>query len=589
VHVVATAGHVDHGKSTLVRAITGTDPDRLQEERRRGLTIDLGFASTTLPSGRELSFVDVPGHVRFLKNMLAGVGSVDACLFVVAATEGWKPQSEEHLRILDLLGLRRGLVALTHADRVDDDTLRRRMTEVMRRAAGSFLAGAPVTAVDGLHGGGVAELVSTLDGLLATAPTAPDRGRPRLWIDRAFHVAGAGAVVTGSLGGGALHRGDELIATPADGRDATLRVRALQTHGRAVEHATPGRRLAVNVTGVPLDHLHRGQALIRRDQWEPTCRFDAELTVLPALDGPVTRVGAFRLHVGSGQHHARLRLLGATSLEPGATGPVRIHVPRPLPLLPGDRFVLRDVGRATTVGGGEVLDVAPVVPAAHARPDRSVDRVVRERGWVDAGLLERLTGEQRTATVGRWVVDPVALADAVRAVRTLVAQAGAAGLDLARLGERQRAVLPMDPDVHVANGRAWSGDVEAVRLEDHPFLRRLDDDAFSPPDPRAAGVEATDLRELVRRGLVVECGGIWFGAVAVQRAAAVVAGLLAEHPEGVSVSDVRAALGTSRRFALPLLVHFDTHGVTRRRGDLRVAGPRLTDVAASGPLEVLSS
>jgi selenocysteine-specific elongation factor len=209
-HVVGTAGHVDHGKSTLVQALTGMDPDRLAEEKERGLTIDLGFAWTTLPSGRALAFVDVPGHVRFIKNMLAGVGAVDACVFVVAATEGWKPQSEEHLRIVELLGVRSGLVALTKVALVDDDTRQLAALDVAERVAGTFLEGAPVIEVDAPAGIGVDELRAALDDLLAITPTAADRGRPRLWVDRVFAAKGSGTVVTGTLTGGTISVGDEL-------------------------------------------------------------------------------------------------------------------------------------------------------------------------------------------------------------------------------------------------------------------------------------------------------------------------------------------------------------------------------------------
>ena len=205
-HVVATAGHVDHGKSTLVRALTGTDPDRWAEEKERGLTIDLGFASMPLPSGRQIAFIDVPGHVRFLKNMLAGVSGVDACVFVVDVTEGWKPQSEEHLRILQLLGLGHGMVALTKASNADADLIELARLDVAEHVAGTFLADAPIVATDAVDGIGMDALVAALDDLLAVTPTAADRNRPRLWVDRAFAIKGSGTVVTGTLTGGRLQQ-----------------------------------------------------------------------------------------------------------------------------------------------------------------------------------------------------------------------------------------------------------------------------------------------------------------------------------------------------------------------------------------------
>lgn len=571
-HVVATAGHVDHGKSTLVRVLTGTDPDRFAEEKERGLTIDLGFASTQLASGREVAFVDVPGHVRFIKNMLAGVGAVDACVFVVAATEGWKPQSEEHLRILELLGVRHGLVALTNAGVVDSEWLELARMDVTDRVRETFLDGAPIVAVDSLDGRGVDDLRSALDALLTATPTARDVGRPRLWVDRSFAARGSGTVVTGTLTGGALHLDDEVALEPSH-RNA--RVRGLQTLHRKVSEVGPGHRVAVNLAGVAHTETRRGDALIRASQWSPTRTFDADLHVLASLDHEVSRRGAFMAYVGSGEHPARVRVLGTDAIAPGGNGFVRLHLPVALPLLPGDRFVLRESGRGETVGGGEVLDVAPVRRASRARPDRSVDRVVAERGWVDTDELERLTGERRAPTLGRWVVAPAALEQVRREVAALVDGADALGLDIAVLSERQRLVLDALDDVVVDAGRARRGDVEADRLAAHPFLAKLEAEPFTPPSPAECGVPSAELRELVRRGLVVERDGAYFGPSAVEQAARRVAGLLAAAPEGVTVADVRDALGTTRKHVLPLLAHLDATGVTRRRGDLRIPGPRL--------------
>ena len=376
-HVVATAGHVDHGKSTLVRALTGTDPDRLTEEKERGLTIDLGFASMPLPSGRQIAFIDVPGHVRFLKNMLAGVSGVDACVFVVDVTEGWKPQSEEHLRILQLLGLRHGMVALTKADEGDDDLVELARLDVAEHVAGTFLADAPIMATDAVTGTGIDALIGALDDLLALAPTAADLQRPRLWVDRAFAIKGSGTVVTGTLTGGGLAADDTLAMLPA-GR--SVRVRALQSLHQQCDQIGPGNRVAVNIVGAGHRDVARGDALVRSEQWHATAAIDAELSVLASLDHPVTRRGAYVAYIGSGEHPVRLRVLGPAAIEPGRTGLVRLHLPLRLPLCMGDRFILRESGRSETVGGGEVLDVEPVLPAARARPDRSVERIISGAG-----------------------------------------------------------------------------------------------------------------------------------------------------------------------------------------------------------------
>ena len=570
-HVVATAGHVDHGKSTLVEALTGTDPDRFAEEKARGLTIDLGFATTTLPSGAALSLVDVPGHVRFIKNMLAGVGAVDACLFVVAATEGWKPQSEEHLRILELLGVRHGVVALTKVGPADDDLVDLARLEVEERVAGTFLEGAPVVDTDAPTGVGLENLRAALDDLLAATPTAADHGRPRLWIDRAFSARGAGTVVTGTLTGGRLHTDDELAVHPAG---SPVRVRALQNHHAERDELPPGSRCAVNLVGVAHDEVVRGHVLVRSDQWHHTTVVDASLRVLDRLDHPVSRRGAHVVYLGSGEHPVRMRILGPDALDPGTEGAVRIHLPEPLPLLPGDRFVLRESGRAETVGGGEVLDVDPTERASRARPDRSVDRVVRERGWVPVDELERLTGERREPDLDRWVVDPVVLHRTLEDLRNALADAGPRGLDLVGLGELARAAVVLLDDAEVEAGRLVPAGV-ADPLADHPFVAALAASPFVPPPPD--GVDRGDLRELVRRGDVVEVEGIFFASSAVDAAARLAARLLADHPEGFTVSTFREEAGNTRKHAMPLLARLDATGMTRRRGDLRIAGPRLPE------------
>ncbi len=570
-HVVATAGHVDHGKSTLVEALTGTDPDRFAEEKARGLTIDLGFADTTLPSGAVLSLVDVPGHVRFIKNMLAGVGAVDACLFVVAATEGWKPQSEEHLRILELLGVDHGIVALTKIGPADDDLVELAHLELEERLAGTFLEGAPVVGTDAPTGIGIGELRAALDDLLAATPTAIDHGRPRLWIDRAFSARGSGTVVTGTLTGGLLRTDDELEVHPSG---ETVRVRGLQNHHTDRDELPPGSRCAVNLVGVSHDGVARGDVLVRSGQWHHTMVVDASLTVLDRLDHPVSRRGAHVLYLGSGEHPVRMRILGPDALEPGTRGAVRLYLPVPLPLLPGDRFILRESGRAETVGGGEILDVDPVERASRARPDRSVDRVVNQRGWVDADELERLTGERRDPDVGRWVVDPTQLHTTLVDLRAALSEAGPLGLDLSTLDEHSRAAVELLDGVVVEAGRL--APIDAVDpLADHPFVAALAASPFAPPAPD--GVDRAELRELVRREMVVEVEGIFFAASALQAAAELAARLLAESPEGFTVSAFREAAGNTRRHAMPLLARLDGTGVTRRRDDVRIAGPRLPE------------
>lgn len=569
--VIATAGHVDHGKSTLVRALTGTDPDRLAEEKARGLTIDLGFANLDLPSGRELSFIDVPGHIRFLRNMLAGVGAVEGCLFVVAATEGWKPQSEEHLRILDLLGIAHGVVALTKIDQVDDDLLELAQLDVAEHVEGTFLDGAPVIPVAATEDIGLDDLRKALDGLVDRMGEPADNRRPRLWVDRAFAPAGAGTVITGTLTGGALSTNDTMSVLPGRGE---ARVRGLQSHHRDAETVPAGNRVAVNLTGISHHDLGRGSVLVRAEQWHQTRMLDAELRVLPSLDHDVSRRGAYAVYFGSGEFPAKVRVLATTTLAPGTTGNVRIHLERPLPLLPGDRFILRESGRDETIGGGEVLDVEPRLPASRAQPDRSVDRLVAERGWVRADHLSRLVGHDVAPTVDGWVVAPDALAEMQAELTERIEGADALGLDLASLDERERAAIESVEGVEIAAGRATMG-VPDDPLADHPWLAMLEAEPFSPPPPD--GFDRAEVRELVRRGTVIEQDGVFFAKSAVDRAAHLIAEKLAES-DGITVADARDLLGTSRKYVLPLLNHFDRNGITRRRDDLRIAGPRLPQV-----------
>jgi selenocysteine-specific elongation factor len=568
--VVATAGHVDHGKSSLVQALTGTNPDRFEEERRRGLTIDLGFAHATLPSGDGISFIDVPGHVRFLRNMLAGVGGVDACMFVVAATEGWKPQSEEHLRILELVGLRHGIIAMTKTDLVDDDWAQLQELEIRDRLAGTFLADAAIVPVSATTGDGLDGLRTALDSLVQSTPAATDSGRPRLWIDRVFAAKGSGTVVTGTLTGGAVHADQQLHAA---GR--AVRIRAIQSHGEQHDSIAPGNRVALNLAGVEHAELQRGDAVINAAQWRPTRHFDASLHVLPVVHHEVSRRGAYFAYIGSGEFPVKVRVIGDESIAPGGRGLVRLHLAQPLALMPGDRYVLRESGRDETVGGGEVLDVAPVLPASKARPDRSVDRVVAERGWVAADELEALTGERRKATLGTWVVAPAALQTTLADVAARIEAAGDIGLDIAELTDRQRAVLPLLDTVVVDSGRARLAAVIDL-LANHPYVAALAAGGVTPPEP--VGVDRVELRELLRRKLIVERDSIYFHPSTVDVVANAAARLLQASVDGFTVAQLRDVLGISRKFALPLVNELDARGITRRRGDFRVAGPRLPDV-----------
>jgi selenocysteine-specific elongation factor len=394
--VIATAGHVDHGKSTLVRALTGRDPDRWEEEKRRGLTIDLGFAWTIL-GDREVGFIDVPGHERFLKNMLAGVDGANATLFVVAADEGWKPQSAEHLAVLDLLGIAPGVVALTRADLVDADRLELATLEVAEHLEGTSLSGSEVIATSAPSGMGMEPLRAALTEM-ARRLAPPDRGMPRLWIDRAFTIEGAGTVVTGTLVDGAIAVGDTLTLYPGE---IPVRVRSLQVHERSVESAAPGNRTAINLSGADRSVVERGTMLGRPGEWRPTRRIVATFRQVSGQEAPRRDRGSFHLHAGSGAWPARLR-----TLDPGI---VLIEVDQEIPLRAGDRFILREVGRQAVIGGGEALDPHPAgrtrtirltlpdLDIEGATPDLLASRLLAVRGFATASDLAADTGGGRAA------------------------------------------------------------------------------------------------------------------------------------------------------------------------------------------------
>ncbi len=366
--VIGTAGHVDHGKSTLVQAISGINPDRLREEQEREMTIDLGFAWVTLPSGREISIVDVPGHEDFIKNMLAGVGGIDLALLVIAADEAVMPQTREHLAILDLLQIPRALVALSKADLVEDPVwLELVVEEVRETLAGTMLADAPIVPVSAFTGQGLPELLQALDMLLADALPREDVGTPRLPIDRAFTISGFGTVVTGTLTGGSLQVGNTVEIVPG-GR--TARIRGLQSHRARIERAAPGTRVAVNLVGIDVDLLRRGQVLSLPGMLQATRLLDVQLKAVEEAPWPIEHGMEVELFTGAASTLARVRLLDADTLPPGATGWAQLRLREPVAVSRYDRFILRLPSPSVTLGGGQILEQQPV--RRHRRRDARV-------------------------------------------------------------------------------------------------------------------------------------------------------------------------------------------------------------------------
>lgn len=365
--VVGTAGHVDHGKSTLVKALTGIDPDRLKEEQERHLTIDLGFAWLTLPSGEGVGVVDVPGHQDFIKNMLAGVGGIDAALFVIAADEGVMPQTQEHLAILDLLDIPAGVIVLTKVDAVaDEEWLELVRLDVAETVAETVLADAPVVAVSALTGVGMDELRHTLDHTLAATPPRLNRGRPRLPVDRVFSVSGFGTIVTGTLLDGTLDVGQAVEVLP---QGLKSRVRGLQSHKQTVNTAYPGTRTAVNLTNVSTDQLSRGSIITTPGWLEPSQLLDVHLRYLPDAQFPLKHNQSVELFIGTAEVPAYVRLLGQRTLEPGESGWVQLRLDQRIPVTKGDHFIIRQPSPSRTIGGGVVVDPLPRRRHRRFRPE----------------------------------------------------------------------------------------------------------------------------------------------------------------------------------------------------------------------------
>ena len=568
--VIATAGHVDHGKSSLVFALTGTDPDRWAEEKRRGMTIDLGFAHTRLPSGETASFIDVPGHTRFLRNMLAGVGAIDGCILVVDAKEGWMPQTEEHFQILKLLGLRHGVIALTKVDLIDASTEIVRRTEIRTKLRDSFLSESPIISVSVVSSKGLDEIRNSLDVLIAESKQTAqrrNRNRPRLWIDRSFTSRGAGTVVTGTLIDGSLESDIELTIVRTQ---QPVRVREIQQHEKSTSQLSPGHRCALNLVGVNHAEIFRGDALVIQDQWLPSSMFDASLTIVPSLQHRVTRRGSYSVYIGSGEFAAKIRLIGTRELQANEKGFVRVALQTSIPILPGDRYILRESGRQETIGGGEILDIAPTLRASKAKPDRSVDRVISERHWVTAKELELLTGEACQPMVGEWLTTPKLL-DTTRKELAIKLAKTPDGLEISRLKPYEQAVVLTLPDVVIEMGRARIKGASSIT--EHPYVGLFAKAGVTPPDTKT--LDRNIVRRIVQRGLFVDIDGVVFHVSALETARLNVQKMLQQHPNGFTVSHFRETLGITRKHAVPLLEALDRRAITKRNGDLRIGGARL--------------
>jgi len=427
VRVIGTAGHVDHGKSTLVHALTGIDPDRLKEEKEREMTIDLGFAWLTLPSGERVGIVDVPGHKDFIKNMLAGVGGIDAALFVVAADEGVMPQTREHLAILDLLQVRGGVVALTKIDMAEDeDWLDLVEADLLEVLEGTILDGAPIVRCSARKGEGLETLVAELDEYLAASAPRRDVGRPRLPVDRVFTIPGFGTVVTGTLSDGTLSTGQEVEIQPSGLR---ARIRGLQTHKQKIEQAVPGSRVAVNLTGVSKDEVSRGEVLTAPGWLRPTTLVDCYLRYLSDAPAPLKHDAPVSFFSGAAETPAWVRLLGTRVLPPGEEGWVQIRLANPVALVKGDRFIIRQPSPSVTIGGGVVVNPFPGRRHRRFRPEVIERLETLAHGTPEEIMLQNL--ERQQPSEARALLDRSSLSrpQAEEALRALVSEGQVLVLD----------------------------------------------------------------------------------------------------------------------------------------------------------------
>jgi selenocysteine-specific elongation factor len=621
-YVIGTAGHVDHGKSTLVKALTGIDPDRLREEKEREMTIDLGFAWLSLPSGHRVSIIDVPGHERFIKNMLAGVGGFDAALLVVAADEGPMPQTAEHLAIIDLLQIRHGLVALTKVDLVEEEWRELVTVEVLERLRGTVLEGAEIVPVSAVTGEGLPELVAALDRLLERVPPHLEAGRPRLAVDRVFTMPGFGTIVTGTLRGGPLEIGQEVELLPSGKRG---RVRGLQSHRIKVERAQPGSRTAVNLSGIAVEEIERGHVLTTPGWLRPTTLLDARLRLIPEAPEPLEQNDEVDFFIGAAETLARVTLLDAERIEPGGEGWVQFRFAEPVVAVRGDRFIIRRPSPGVTIGGGIVVDAHPrrhrrfrpeVIRALEVlasgtpqelvlqvldRQPRELREMIQQAGLPEAEVratVEELVRREEITPLGTESgLTPTTLLIRSDALRTL--GAGLAELLSAyherhplRRGmprEEARSRLGLAPRAfdEVVAALARQGEIveeaDTVRLPHHQirftpeqqaridrYLAALRAQPYSPPSPGEFELEPELVAALVETGTIVRVDeGIVFARETFEEIQRTVLELI-DRQGSLTLAQFRDHFGTSRKYAQAVLEYLDQRRVTRRVGDTRV-------------------
>ena len=617
--VIGTAGHVDHGKSTLVKALTNIDPDRLPEEKEREMTVDLGFAWCTLPSGREISIVDVPGHERFIKNMLAGVGAIDLALLIVAADESVMPQTREHLAILDILQIKRGLIVITKSDLVDEELVELVQAEIEDTVKGTCMEGRNVVSVSAYTGEGLDILKQAIDETLNETDVRQDLGRPRLPIDRCFSISGFGTVVTGTLIDGTLTVGQEVELATTGQR---CRIRGLQSHKSQVDSTDPGVRLAVNLSGVPRQDVTRGEIITVPGWLTATRRLDARLRMVKRAPHPLRHNHGVTFHLFTSETTARVRLLDTDKLEPDTEGWVQILLDESIPVVKGDFFVIRSAEE--TLGGGQIVE--PYPRRRHRRFDSNVleqlmildqgsgedilvsvadqwgpctlDNLSQRSNLAKEEIIDRISTLERNHlmiilgdlssendavvySAQGWTI----LASKIRAIlqsyhNQYPLRKGAPTQELrSRLDIQQQVYLKVlgrlvedsvieekDQYVHLPDHLVVLSPDMAIKSES--YLKILEEDLYSPPTDQAPDPEL--LAAMVEMGKVIKVNeSVVFSALAYDQLVENIKNHIVSQGS-ITVADARTMFNTSRKYILPLLEYLDQQRITQRIGDERV-------------------
>jgi selenocysteine-specific elongation factor len=612
--VLGTAGHIDHGKSLLVQVMTGIDPDRLREEKERGMTIELGFAWLKLPGGREVGIVDVPGHEHFVKNMLAGVGGIDLALLIVAANEGIMPQTREHLAILDLIGVKRGVVAVTKKDLVDEEMLTLVRMEVEELIATTTIVGAPVIPVSSITKEGIPDLLSAIEKQLDKTEPKKDTGRPRLPIDRIFTIAGSGTVVTGTLIDGSLSVGQEVEIVPSGLKS---RIRGLQTHKNKEETASPGSRVAANLVGINTAELERGNVVTRTGWLKPTDLVTVNLKLIPYLRRPLLHGTEVSFHTLAAETMAKVRLLEKEEIKPGETTWAQFALEKPLAIVKGDRYIIRST--METLGGGGIVD-------AHAKRLKRfkleilANLLARESGTTEEAVMALLEIKQPLETGAIASQANMAVEDAANLIESLFEQgrvtafgegfhrlfmtaagwqslthktmavleeyhkkfptrAGMPAVELTtrlKMGSyvtlalenlvKQGLIVEETGHIHLPGHKVQISPAQQVKMD--AFLKSLVENPFAPPSDLIPGPELVGI--LLEQGKVVKVGeGIIFSVTAFKEMQEKIRAQIKVKGK-MTLAETRDLFGTSRKYAQAVLEYLDREKITKRVGDDRV-------------------